>query len=293
MRSFRIQKAIIGLLVLLLMTALPGCSAVRLAYSNGPQLSWWWLDDYVDFSAQQEPIVKRDLDALFAWHRQTQLPGWIALLTQAEADVMVAATPAQVCRWQVTLRDALDPSLQRALADAADLVPGLGEPQFEHLSKRFAKSMVEMHDDYLQPDLEDRRSAAMDRTLERIERLYGRLGAAQRQVIADGLRDSPFDPQAWAAERLRRQRDTLQTLRQLVSSHADHDERLAALRALVERSEHSPDPAYRSYQLRLDDYNCGFAARIHNATTLAQRQEARDRLKGWESDFRELVADRS
>ena len=82
----------------------------------------------------------------------------------------------------------------------------------------------------------------------------------------------------------------MQTLRRLVAEKADNDRVVAALRALAERSERSSDPAYRAYQLRLTDYNCGFAARIHNAMSPAQRLAARDRLKGWEDDLRALAA---
>ena len=52
----RIKTSIIGLLVGAV-ALLGGCSSVRLAYGNGPQLAWWWLDGYVDFSTEQTPRV--------------------------------------------------------------------------------------------------------------------------------------------------------------------------------------------------------------------------------------------
>ncbi len=290
MRKSRIQNLIIGWLAVLLLPWLTGCSAVRLAYGNGAQLSWWWLDGYADFSPAQEPEVKRELDEFFAWHRRTQLPAMVALMQQLEADVTEPTTPAQACRWQARLRQALDPSVEQALSLAAGLMPGLGEPQFRSIDKRFAKVMTDMREDYLQADPAERRAASVRRTVERVERLYGTLGPEQRQVIESGIAASPFDPEAWVAERRRRQLDTLQTLRRLVAEQAGRDERLAALRALVAKTERSPDPDYRAYQIRLDAYNCGFAARIHNATTPAQRAHARETLKGWEDDFRELMA---
>ncbi len=75
-----------------------------------------------------------------------------------------------------------------------------------------------------------------------------------------------------------------------MAEKADNDRVVAALRALAERTERSPDLAYRAYQVALTDYNCGFAARIHNAMNPTQRQAARDRLKGWEDDLRALAA---
>jgi hypothetical protein len=101
---------------------------------------------------------------------------------------------------------------------------------------------------------------------------------------------SPFNPEMWMADRQRRQRDTLDTLRALVSSRADRDQRVAGLRALAARIEFSPNAEYRAYQRRLADYNCAFTARIHNATTPEQRRKARETLKGWEEDLRALAA---
>lgn len=281
-----IKSAIIGWLALALM----GCSAVRLGYDNGAQLAWWWLDGYVDFSREQAPPAKQGIERWFEWHRATQLPDYAALLADASAQVLEPTTPAQACRWQARLREALDPALDRAVELAAELVPGLGEAQLHHLEQRYAKGNDEMRSDFLQPDPTVRARESVRRTVERAERLYGRFEEAQRRVVEAGVAASPFDPEIWLAERQRRQRDTVQLLRRLLAERADGDQRLAAMRMLALRTEHSPDPEYRAYQSRLAEYNCAFAARIHNATTPAQRQRARDTLKGWEEDLRALTA---
>jgi len=281
-----VKRAIIGWLALALM----GCSAVRLGYNNGPQLAWWWLDGYVDFSREQAPLAKQGIERWFEWHRATQLPDYAAVLADAGSKVLEPTTAAQACRWQARARDALDPALDRAIELAADLVPGLGEPQLRHLEQRYAKGNDEMRGDFLQPDPALRKRESVKRTVERAERLYGSLDEPQKRLIEVGVTASPFSPELWLAERQRRQRDTLQVLRRLLAERADRDQRLAAVRMLAARAERSPDPEYRAYQLKLAEYNCAFAARIHNATTLAQRQKARDTLKGWEEDLRALIA---
>lgn len=280
------KTAIIGVLVLLL----SGCSALRLVYGNGQQLAWWWLDGYIDFASDQTPRAKGAIDRLFDWHRSTQLGDYTATLAALQGVIAEPTTPALACQWQRRLRDLVEPALDRSLALGAELVPGLGEDQLRHLEGRFAKNLQEMRRDFLQATPEDRRQAALKRTVERVEQLYGRIGDAQRQVIVAGLAASPFDPEAWVAERQRRQQDTVQTLRRLVAEKPPREQIAAALRQLVERSERSPDPAYRAYQQRLAEYNCGFAARIHNATTPEQRGTARERLKGWEDDLRSFLA---
>ncbi len=268
---------------------LPGCSSVRLGYASGEQLAWWYLDGYMDFNKAQSAQAKLGLQALFSWHRATQLPDYAAVLVQAQQAVLEPTTPAAACRWWQLVLDKLEPTVDRAMQEAAQVVPLLGEPQFKHLEGKYLKVLEEMRRDYLQPDAEDRHAASVKRALARAEQLYGSLDESQRKVVSAGVAASPFDPQAWLAERQRRQRDTLQTLRSLTGERAEQPQRVAALRKLVERTERSPDPSYRAYQQQLSDYNCAFAAQIHNATTPAQRQRARQRLKGWEEDFRALA----
>lgn len=283
-----VRPTIIGVLFATL-ALLSGCSALRLSYGAGPQLAWWWIDGYFDFTSSQSPPVKAAIGQWFEWHRATQLPAYASLLVALQAQATEPMSAAQACRWNARIRETLDPALDRALVQAADLVPLLGEAQLRHLEQRYERNIAEMREEFLQPDPVARLEASVKRAIERSEQIYGRLGEAQRKVIADGVAASPFDPQAWRDERVRRQRDTAATLRRLVAEKADRDTRIAALRTLAERAERSPDPAYREYQRRLVDYNCEFAARIHNATTPAQRLKARDNLKGYEDDLRSLI----
>jgi hypothetical protein len=291
MPSSAAKAAIIGLWLLGLLL-LGGCSAVRIGYNNAPTLAWWWLDGYMDFDATQAPRVKDALEQWFAWHRTTQLPDYADLLAAAQLQVMQPATPQQVCRWSDDLRIRLAAALAQGVPIAADLLPMLKPEQLAHLEKRYRKSNQDFEQDFLQqPD--ERLKAAIERTVDRAEMLYGRLDERQRQLIAAGVVASPFDPAAWYAERQALQGETLQTLARLTAGgpgRADRESNLAGLQALSMRVQRAPPGAYRNYQQRLIDYNCAFIAQLHNSTTVAQRQAARAKLKGWEQDLRALAA---
>lgn len=284
------KTRIIGLLLLVASLLLGGCSAVRLGYANGAQLAWWWIDGYFDFTGEQSPAVKERIDRWFEWHRSTQLQPIAPLLAQAQQLVTADTTAERVCAFGEQTRQLLEPAMQRAIAEFAELVPLLAERQFQALQRKHAKNIEEMKEEYLQPDPAERRKETEKRALERFERLYGRLGEAQLRVVRAGLAASPFNPELWMAERERRQADALQTLRRLVAEKADREARIKALQALVQRSEVSPTPEYRAYQLKLGDYNCRFAAQLHNATTPAQRLRARETIEGWSDDLRSLMA---
>jgi hypothetical protein len=279
----------LGLLFVVLVPLLAGCSSVRLLYGNAPQLAWWWVDGYADLSREQAPAARQALDDFFDWHRRTQLNEYAAFLGTVAPQLAGPMTPQQACSLQQQVRKGLEAALQQALARAADVVPRLTDANFKAIEQRYAKANATMRDDFLQPDPAERAQAAFKRTLERAERLYGSLGEAQQRVLREGLAASPFDPEAWLAERQRRQRDTLATLRQLAAEPAPAEQRIAALRALAQRTERSPDAGYRAYQQRLAEDNCAFFARLHNATTAAQRQRALERLAAWEADLRLLA----
>src|SRR3954452_7316677 len=69
---------------LLAVLSLVGCSAVKLAYNNLPEFSYWWLDSYVDFNGAQTPRVKEQLVQLLERHRRTELPKLSAMVENAE-----------------------------------------------------------------------------------------------------------------------------------------------------------------------------------------------------------------
>ncbi len=286
------KSRIIGGLLLCAL-ALTGCSAVRVGYNQASTLTWWWLDGYMDFDAEQAPKVKSALEQWFAWHRRTQLPDYADLLAAAQVQVLQPVTPAQICRWNSDLRERVDASLRHAVPLAAQLLPVVGPPQLEHLRKRYAKSNRQFQEDFLQPPPHERLDATVERTIDRAEMLYGRLDERQRQIIVRSAAASPFDPAAWYAERQAIQADVLRTLARLTAGgpeRVDSETTLDGLSALVRRMLHPPPGNYRTYQQRLFDYNCAFAAQLHNSTTPAQRQAARAKFKAWEDDLRALAA---
>ena len=102
--------------------------------------------------------------------------------------------------------------------------------------------------------------------------------------------EAPFDVDLAFDERRRRQQDSLQTLRRVAGGNVHEAVARTEIGAWLGRVERSPRENYRSYSDRLVRHNCRMAADLHNSTTLAQRQFASKKLKGWVSDLRALAA---
>ena len=272
------------------LTLLSGCSALRIGYSQAPDLVYWWLDGYIDFSNAQTPRVREALGQWFAWHRRTQLPDYAALLAKARTEVTTDTTAARVCEWQADVIKRAYTAFDRAAPAASEILLGTTPQQIAHIERKYAKNNDEFRDDFLQADPAKRAEATLKRTVERAEMLYGRLDDTQRARMAAALARSPFDPDVWFAERRQRQQEALQLLRKLGSDGMTREQTQAALSAYVRSLERSPREAYRQYSDRLTAFNCAFAATLHNGTSVAQRRHAADKLAGWEGDLRALAA---
>lgn len=282
LRSWRIIAAC-------LLLALAGCSALRLAYTQAGEFAYWWLDGYVDFDGDQTLRTREAITRWFAWHRRAELPDYVSLLDRAAAEAGQDATPAQACRWFEEVRQRIDRAVDHALPDAAAIAASFSREQLNRLERKQAKNNAEFRDDFLQPDPAERREEAADRVVERAEQLYGPLDRSQRERIAQAMSASPFEPERWLAERQRRQRHLLLTLRQVQAGALSRPSAAEALRNHWQEVKRSPDAAYQRYQQRLETANCELLSKIHNDTTPEQRQEAQRKLRGWAADLRRLA----
>ena len=269
---------------------LGACSAVRLGYGQAPTLTYWWLDRYVDFNDQQTPRVRDAIDAWFAWNRRTQLTDYADLLARAASEVPADTSAARTCEWFAELQRRVDRGVEHGLPAAAELALTLTPAQIQHIESRYASNNDEFRKDYLQPDRAVRHNEAVERAVERAETIYGSLGAAERNRIARVVAESPFDPELWLSERVRRQQELLQALRRITGTPTSREQAQAALQAYVDHVRDSPRENYRRYSERLIRYNCEAGAALHNVTTPAQRQVALQKIRGWEADLRALAA---
>jgi hypothetical protein len=271
-----------------------GCSSVQLTYNSVPTLGTWWLNRYLDFDSTQSARLRDDLGELQRWHRHTQLPAMAELFVQAQAlAAREQLVPTEVCALVEAVQQQFDTVAQQAEAGGAQLVLSLTTPaQLQHLQQRYAKSNRSFQKEWLDLSPLQLQAKRYDTALERAEQLYGRLSAEQRALVQRLVGASSFDPRALHDERLRRQHDALQTLHGMAQEPHTPQQAAAALRGLIARYRHSPNPQYRGLAQRLQEENCAGIAQLHRSATPAQRAHAQQHLRGYEKDVRALLAQR-
>lgn len=276
--------------LLILVTLLQACSAVKIAYNQAPVLAYLYLDSYMDFNETQALKIKDDFAKFQAWHRQTQLPAYIDLLQKTQPKLLQDITEKQACeifadvrQKALNLTDYAEPA---TLAVAATFTPR----QLTAMERKFAKSNTTWREEFLEGSAKDLFDKRQKSAVKRGEMLYGTLNDQQRNLIAAQIEKSKFRPAQSYVERQRRQKDTLQTLGQVVANPQDQEAVRRDMRGLLARSTVSPDAAYRKYQEQAVEDACASFAELHNSTTAEQRRKAVDVLAGYVQDFKVLAS---
>ncbi|WP_260396831.1 DUF6279 family lipoprotein [Variovorax sp. KBW07] len=278
--------------VLLLAASLGACSTIKLAYNNLPELSYWWLDGYLDFDGTQTPKVRDELAQLLAWHRQNELPRIAELLQEAQALAPGEVTPAQACAFADRIRERLLAVTDRAELAGTELALSLTDAQLQQLERKYAKNNATYRKDWLDRTPAQVHEKRYDQFLDRTEDFYGRLTAEQRDLLKQQVAQSVFNPQLADAERRKRQQEALVLLRGFSANKPSPAEARAALHAYIQRIADPPPGPWRDQQQALLQEGCRNTAVLHNGTSASQREQAVRRLQAYRSDLRQLMAAR-
>ena len=282
-----------GIIVAVLLTlALGACSAIKLGYNNLPDLAYWWLDGYVDFSDEQTPQVRLELERLHAWHRAEELPRFADMLGRMEQLVPGSISQQQACGFLAEIQGRLNLVADRAEPAVVALAATLGPRQLRHLERKQRRNVDKWREDWVDVPVAKQHDKRFDEMLERSEMIYGRLDGPQRAVLRQGLEKSIFDPQRILVDRQRRQQDLLQTLKRASEPGTSAADVRSLMRGYLDRAQHSPDPGYRAWQESLLQESCRIFSLVHESTTPAQRDQAVRRLRAYQRDLRELSAQR-
>ena len=278
--------------VVLLGLALQACSTIKLAYNQAPEVAWWYLTDYVEFTDTQRPVVRASLVQLHGWHRRDQLPGYAETLQKWQQPLLGDMNAEQAC---VVYTDVLGRLM--ALAD----LPGRLEPQalavwtslspaqLAALERNFTKSNQKYRKEFLTDSPRVLGENRLKRAASRAETLYGSINERQLGVLQAALERVAFDGEEAYSRRLWRQQDWLKTLRTISSGAVTAEQARVALRGSIERSVQLGDPAQRQQEETARLRSCQVMAELHNSTTPAQRSYAAQTLGRYAADLRLLA----
>jgi hypothetical protein len=169
------------------------------------------------------------------------------------------------------------------------LAPTLAPEQLSHLARQFDKRNKKWRAEWLDASDAERSARHIKQRIDRAEMFYGPLQAPQLAVLRAHLPTTALETRMRHQEALRRQQDTLQTLRALQTGGSNSQQAEAAVHALLARTADSPDAAHRNHMTKIRQENCDALAALHNSSTSAQRRKLVETLKAYEADAQALM----
>ncbi len=276
-------------LILFAALLLQSCSAVRLGYSNADSLARWSIDQYLDLSPEQDALTRERLTRLLSWHRKTQLPDYVTVLRQGK----------DFAAGQPTVSDALtlgDDLIRRvrvvadqATPDIADLMATLTPAQIDRMAARFADKNIDLAKDMRLAEGEAaQHKVRYKRLLERSEYWFGDFSSEQENALRRMVEAQDPGSQFWFEERLRRQRELVDLMRQVQRERPPRERIIKLLRDYTARFDLPSDPARLARALAMRRASAELSVAIHAMTTPAQRAHARQKLDDLIHDMAEL-----
>lgn len=273
---------LIGLLVVFLC----GCSVARLGYSNGETVSYFWLNSYIGFDADQKPWVKKELASLFGWHRRTQLPEYLPLLVQAKKRVQEPVSEAELAQDYDDIRRRILVVTDRAAPAAADLALALRPQQIASIEQKFAENNEKFRKEHLRGDLAQRQRDRFKRTMKQAEIWFGNFSGEQERQIRQLSDARPLDDELVLADRMQRQAEMIRMLQRIEAEKPAREAAVGMIRQYVSGAmEHYRQPVYQGYFETYRAAQMRMVAGIVNLSTAAQKQHFEKAVQGWIDDF--------
>lgn len=273
-------RLVAGLLVLAL---LAGCSANRFLYNRADTFVRWAVDDYVDFTSEQQQRFDDNLDVLLDWHRQVELPQYreFIFLSIAALDDGVTIDEA------IVISEAIEQAVNRLQAEFIELLLLTGEDLSEQQILDFLAELDRQQQEFAEERLvrdEETYAADAAKSLEGLaKRLLGRLDEAQQSLIASRSKELTRIDRLWYDDR------TVwgATLRTILETRAPDWQ--SDVRALSEARSSARTPAYVAGIDHNGDVILELLVDIINGRTERQDRKMRRFLNGLIADIDALT----
>lgn len=170
-------------IILATLMVLSGCSS-KFAYNNLDWLIYWYVDDYIELTDQQEQVFDGKLQQWIRWHRTEELTQYVQHLNTVKQQALgEPLSPEQIAsqfdsarnHWE-RLRDRLSPEL-------ASMATSLSDDQVVYLFAALEKENQENEEEREELSDEERQERRIEDITEQVEEMIGRVTDDQEQII--------------------------------------------------------------------------------------------------------------
>ncbi|CAJ0822423.1 hypothetical protein LMG18101_04998 [Ralstonia flaminis] len=286
----RLSRWLVVLAAVVSLACLQACSTLKVGYSQGARLTYWWIDGQLDLQDAQAGPTREAVARFFVWHRQDQLPRVAALLRRAQEALQQPVTAQQMYVYQEAFQQFGRAAFDQAKPDIARLLLSTTPAQLAHVQKKLTESNEKYRRRYLGDDAEERLRARLKKVMEDARLIYGSFSAEQEEAIRTAIAPMVDSTPARYEERVARQQAWLALIARVQQERPDEATVVQWLTVYADQWQRAPGERGVQQRVRRES-DTAMLVTIANLTTPRQKQHARERLQGWINDVRDLMRD--
>jgi hypothetical protein len=296
MKKFNTQplyRSMRQLFLLGLCLTIAACSSIKLTYDHGDTLLYWWLNAYVDLDSDQKSWVKKDIDDLFQWHRNTQLKDYSQLLGKAQKQLQSdSLSQADLLTLYGDVKSRTESLMMKAAPQLADLALSLRPEQIDSMQKKFASNNDEFRKKNMHGDAGKQQKFRYDKSMEQFELWFGSFSDEQEAIIRKASDARPLDNTIWLDERMRRQNNIVALTRKIQQEKPGKDATVALIRKLIQDDFNREDnPERKPFFDAYTNSTAQLVLTVIKIATPEQKAHAIKRMQGWIDDLNQLAAE--
>lgn len=271
---------------LLVLAGLSACTT-GFVYNRLDWVVAWYVDGLVSLDDKQEDRLHDIVRRTLVWHRQSQLPRYIALFDEmaVEADRPVSAERLEARYQQVA--GFLDDFLRHVLPDAAGLLATLTDEQISELMKNVEEDNEDIWDEFAGDTPEVRQKRRVKNAVRSLQRFVGRLSADQSVLVESRLGRLHDVSDQWMERRRHWQGRFFDVLRSVPGGPP-----LEA--ALLDLAMNPDQFDTGDYRRRVDGNRrliMSMIAELSEGLTPRQRKHLRQKFEEYADDLRKMAAE--
>jgi len=194
----RIESRVVLLLSLF---CLGSCSGTTFVYNRLDTIVPWYVDDYVDLDGRQEQHLDDRLRPFLDWHRQQELPRYVALLDQIDNSLGAPVTSQDVADIFAEMEVAWLRLEAESLDWLLDLGSTLSDAQIQEFLEYLRSQQQDYEEKYLARSEADYREEAYDSFADSMEDYLGSLDSGQRERLRRASEALLRSDDVWLKER--------------------------------------------------------------------------------------------
>lgn len=180
---------------------LSACSSTTFVYNRLDFFIPWYLDDYVELDRAQEEQLDALLLPFLGWHRQEELPRYVALLDRIGGELDRPLSPAQIAAIYSDLEGAWLRLQERALEWLLVLGARLSDEQVEEFLEHLWERQQDFEDEYLDRSDREYREESYEALRDSMQDYLGRLSSEQRDRLQAASMELQRSDAIWLQER--------------------------------------------------------------------------------------------